>query len=313
VSLSGASRTWSCDAEDPDVVAHDGPFEGGERVSGRARSRSRWLRCRCRRCRPGRWRGARSSRTSTCSGLGSTLMMLPRTLVPPQSTMADTNGSGHAGGGEGDDGECLHDAIGADCRPWRTRCRCSWRTRCGGRRSGHRRRCTRAREVRGVAEHEVVDEGDLVGHAAPVRHAVAAAHARWCWDRAGAGRPELTSAGGAPRRRPAAPGGGRTGGHVGGRTVAERHGTHLQHVRRHAEVVEHQAGSCGRCRSTARPAHVLGQQQQVLRGHRRVGEPERHLPVGGNLQPVAGLVALGCNARCTPSGRPGGSRSPAPP
>ena len=63
----------------------------------RARSRSRWPRCRRRRCRPS-WVASRTFMPSwTWSGSGSVLMTLPRTLVPSQSTTPATKGTGTPG------------------------------------------------------------------------------------------------------------------------------------------------------------------------------------------------------------------------
>ena len=50
----------------------------------------------------------------TCSGVGSTLIRLARTLVPSQSTIADTNGTVHARRGERDDRERADLAVGGD-------------------------------------------------------------------------------------------------------------------------------------------------------------------------------------------------------
>ena len=99
------------DPEDPDVVA-------GHRVPAPsvrpARSRSRWPRCRRRRCRWGRSASRTFMPSVTCSGSGSTLMMLPRTLVPSQSTTPATNGTGTPGAAKAHDGERPHLALGGD-------------------------------------------------------------------------------------------------------------------------------------------------------------------------------------------------------
>ena len=80
----------------------------------------------------------------TCSGSGSTLMMLPRTLVPSQSTTPDDERHLDARCGEGDDRERAQRALGADRHRRGSRCRSSRRRRCGGRRSGPRSWCTRS-------------------------------------------------------------------------------------------------------------------------------------------------------------------------
>ena len=79
--------------EDPDVVAAVHRLPSSRSV----RSRSRWPRCRRRRRRRSRSPAAPSCRACTCSGSGSTLMTLARTLVPSQSTTPATNGTGMPG------------------------------------------------------------------------------------------------------------------------------------------------------------------------------------------------------------------------
>ena len=63
-------------------------------------------------------------------------------------------------------------------------------------------------------------------------------------------------------------------------------------LRRHTEVGEQHVDVAEDAEVQRTEAARLGQQQQVLRRHRRVGQPERHRPVGGDLEPVAGLVGL---------------------
>ena len=91
-----------------------------------------------------RWRAAPSCPACTCSGSGSTLTMLPRTLVPSQSTIAGHERHRDAGRGEG------HDRERAAPRPrWRSStlrelgAAARWRRRCAGRRTGRRTPCTR--------------------------------------------------------------------------------------------------------------------------------------------------------------------------
>ena len=100
-----------------------------------------------------------------CSGVGSTLIRFPRTGVPSQSTTAAANGTGMPGRGEGDDRERAHRAFRGDHRLLEvgTEARgagvapveVTGSTLCAL--VGHEVGLT-------LAQHEVVNEGDLLGH-----------------------------------------------------------------------------------------------------------------------------------------------------
>ena len=155
IQMSSLAHAWCSVLDDARAVAWP------------VRSRSRWLRCRCRPS-PSEYVARRTFMPSvTCSGSGSTLMMLPRTLVPSQSTTADTNGTGMPGAANGDDRERAHVAVGrhVDLRELGAEAR--RRRRCGGRRTCAPQLVHWCRhEVRAVAEHQVVDERDLFAHRA---------------------------------------------------------------------------------------------------------------------------------------------------
>ena len=61
--------------------------------------------------------GGPSCRSTTWSGSGSTLMMLPRTGVPSQSTTADTNGTGMPGAAKATIVNVVDGALGRHVRP----------------------------------------------------------------------------------------------------------------------------------------------------------------------------------------------------